>query len=106
MRVEVLATVLAVVLAVAAVLLALAPGPIYAGGILGLPPAFSLLLDWAPGVAIAAGTAGLIACGLALYRRVWTAAAGAVASMLIGSGVWLAVDDFKSHAGANPIHDI
>ncbi|MEL6197286.1 MAG: DUF1499 domain-containing protein [Pseudomonadota bacterium] len=106
MRVEVLATVLAVVLAGAAVLLALAPGPIYAGGVLGLLPAFSLLLDWAPGVAIAAGTAGLIACGLALYRRVWTAAAGAVASMLIGSGVWLAVDDFKSRAGANPLHDI
>ncbi len=90
----------------AAVFLTLSPGPLYASGALDLMPAFSLLLDAAPVAAVAAfalGFAGIISGVLLKARR---SAALAVVAALVGGAVWLAVDDFKSRAAANPLHDV
>ena len=105
-KLENLLALAALVLAFAAALFALAPGPVYAAGVLELLPAFALLLDWAPGAAIAAGCLGLLALAVATKRRRWRAATGAVAACLLGGVVWLSVADFKARAAANPLHDV
>lgn len=97
---------LAGILAIVAVFLLLAPGPIYVNGILDLMPAFSLLLDWAPRAAIAAVLTGIAALAFAARRKSWFSLTVAVSAVITGAGVWLSVNDFKSRAGANPLHDI
>ena len=97
---------LALVLGLAAVVLALSPGPLYAAGAMDLMPAFSLLFDWAPVAAVAAvaiGLAGVI--GGALLRARLSAVL-AVTGALIGAGTWFEIDDFKARAAANPLHDV
>ena len=97
---------LALILSLAAVALALSPGPLYATGALDLMPAFSLLLDAAPVAAAAAVAAGLVgAIGGAALRSRFSAGL-ALLGALIGAGTWFAVDDFKARAAANPLHDV
>ena len=106
MRLENLLAFVALLFTFAAALLALAPGPLYAAGALDLLPAFSLLLDWAPGAAIAAGCLGALAFAAAVWRKRWRPAAGALAATLLGGTVWFSVADFKARAVANPLHDV
>ena len=97
---------IALISGLVAIALILSPGPLYASGALELMPALSLLRDAAPVAAVVAlglGLAGIIAGVLGRAPR---SAAVAFIAALAGGGVWFVLDDFKSRAEANPLHDI
>ncbi len=97
---------LAAIAALAALALALLPGPLYRFGWLDLQSAFSLLANDAPLAAIAAAALGLLAAILALLRRRWALLALSVACLIAGLGVVLALMDLRQAAAANPLHDV
>ncbi len=96
----------ALVAALITALLALAPGPLYAGGWLDLGDAFTLFLDYAPRAAMATAALAALALAVAVWRRGWRAAGIGFLSGLVAAGVWYAATDFQTRAAAHPLHDV
>ncbi|MEO1019450.1 MAG: hypothetical protein AAFY56_17415, partial [Pseudomonadota bacterium] len=97
---------IALLSAVTAIVLALAPGPLYAFGVMELMPAFALLLAAAPIAAMVAVGLGLLAAAAALWKQAWRLAGMSMVACALGAGVWLSVAEFKQEAAANPLHDV
>lgn len=99
-------TAAALVAALITALLALAPGPLYAGGWLDLRTAFTLFLDYAPRAAMATAVLAALVLAVAVWRRGRRAAGAGVLAGLVAAGVWYAVTDFRTRAAAHPLHDV
>lgn len=97
---------LALLAAVAAMLLALASGPAYRAGLIGLGTAFPLLFQafWIAAVAAAAGLAGFLWSRIAVDGRAAGRFAGAfVLAAVVAASLWLLRADASGHV---PIHDV
>lgn len=98
--------VLATLSIVAVAALALAPGPLYAAGLLDLGAAFAVLFDIVPGAGIAAIAVGLLCLAAAVVKRLWAAASLGALACLVGAGAAISIADLKRNAALHPLHDV